>query len=145
MQPKLPLNAQAFFTKHKPDKYIYRSVTDAQGGLISGREVDFVDKMNNNPTHLTPPHLQPQIKVNKTNAQVTAMQASKPVVQSRAVSRPAIGCKYLTKTVNSGCGCAVVLCKNPECPLSTLYTQGGKKKINSNDCRRESCRWYAEN
>jgi len=158
MQPKLPVNAQAFFTDNKPKKYVYLP-GDARKGLITGRSVETagvkqenIGKIENQPAHLVPPHLQPKITpdpVTKTETptrpfvphQSHRQVVSRPVKQSAPVAR----CKYMgTLAYNASCSCSSLVCNNPECPLSQTLAKGGKMKLHGNSCNENNCRWFTK-
>ena len=153
---KLPMNAQAFFTPNKPESYLYHS---PEQGLLTGRKVEIVDNlqgMENQPAHLTPPHLQPQITtyrptvtvaspvrrtVARSNVQPIAPKRS-PVVRSAAplVQKPR--CKHMTVVKKASCNCSSVACGNNECPLSMTMASGTKSQVNINTCSAQNCRWF---
>ena len=171
--PKLPMNAQAFFSKNKPSRYIYGSRGDAQRGVVTGRAVGVIgdkqgkpEDMGNKPAHLVAPHLQPKIvtpqpapiigEPKPTQAQKTAIkikpvygqvgiQPARPMQATVKQQSPRNICKYSVRGYNSGCGCTSLVCNNPECPLSTPIPPHGKVKLHGNSCTPENCRWFTPN
>jgi len=79
----------------------------------------------------------PDVKRQPVQPRTIAQSPQKPI-------QPTSRCKYMVKAVNKGCGCSALECNNNECPLSKILPSGGKTKLNSLNCRKESCRWFTD-
>ena len=131
---QLPLNAKEFFTKNKPNHYVYRKNDVASENVLQSRDIMTV-QTSQSITKIQP-HLQPRVKIPpppRKPVKQTNISSPKPKIQQ---------CIYLVKITNSGCGCiASRECNNPACPLS-IIRNGKKTQLNHNTCRQENCKWF---